>query len=129
VHIVGDFVKYVTSDVPAGQGVEQAGVYEHTLRLVERANHVLAQWVVDPGLPSHRRVNCGHHCGGYLQRSSELRMLLAPAEESTLATTVNGPCRDCQCLKSHSFATGRCSCDWGEGVAHHCNAAALNKDC
>ena len=39
------------------QGVERVCVDQHAARLVERANHVLAQRVVHPRLAAHRRVD------------------------------------------------------------------------
>lgn len=53
--------------LPPRQRVQELGVNEHTLWLVERSNHVLPQWVVHSRLSPHRGVDCGHHCGGNLQ--------------------------------------------------------------
>ena len=52
--------------LPVGQRVERVGVDQHAARLVERANHVLAQRVVDAGLAAHRGVDLGHDGGGHL---------------------------------------------------------------
>jgi hypothetical protein len=43
--------------VRAAAGVQRGQVAHHQLRLVERADHVLAQRVVDGGLAAHRRIH------------------------------------------------------------------------
>jgi hypothetical protein len=41
------------------QGVQRSGVDQHSIRLIERTDHVLAQRMIDAGLAAHRRVHLG----------------------------------------------------------------------
>src|SRR5690606_32499027 len=52
--------------LPRRQGLERAGIDDYSLRLVEGANHVLAQRVIDPGLAAHRGVDLGKQRGWHL---------------------------------------------------------------
>ncbi|MNU85713.1 hypothetical protein D3C71_754590 [compost metagenome] len=50
------------------QRIEHRKVAHHQLRLVERANHVLAEWMVDRRLASHRRIHLGQQRRGHLHK-------------------------------------------------------------
>ena len=53
-------------ELALGQRVERVEVADHTHRLVERADHVLAQRVVDRGLAADRRVDLRQQRRGHL---------------------------------------------------------------
>ncbi len=61
----------ITSASPADssrarQGLQRVGIGQHHFGLVERADHVLAERMVDPGLAAHRRIDLRQQRGGNL---------------------------------------------------------------
>jgi hypothetical protein len=51
---------------PVRQGVQGFGIGQHQLRLVEGADHVLAEGMVDAGLAAHGGIHLGQQGGGHL---------------------------------------------------------------
>ena len=51
-----------------GQGLQGVEVADHAVRLVKRANHVLANGVVDGGFTAHRRVHLREQGRGHLHK-------------------------------------------------------------
>ena len=67
-HAVFDHFGHAGGKLARRQSGQNIQIGKHRLRLVKRADHILAQRMIDGGFAAHRRIDLAQQCGRYLDK-------------------------------------------------------------